>query len=137
MQTNWNEDIPPFIPGDVAVECEAFLGGRYLELLRSRGRAIPAWAWLNGVTHGAVDQLDRLATAPTDGTAPEALVASIAQRTLWFVRHRGMSLSLLQQVTLAPVEAKLLDGGWGACPGTAAELGAVLWEAAQWAGIAE
>jgi len=47
-----------------------------------------------------------------------------------------MSLSLLQQVTLAPVEAELLDGGWATRPDTAEELGAVLREAARCAGIA-
>ena len=46
---------------DVGAEVEALLAGRYVGWLRRRGERVPAWAWLNGLAHGASSEVSALA----------------------------------------------------------------------------
>ena len=45
------DELDPFAVTMIE-ECEAFLAGRYAELLDSWGAVVPAWAWMNLVAHG-------------------------------------------------------------------------------------
>ncbi|MBF6557850.1 MAG: hypothetical protein IVW52_17180 [Acidimicrobiales bacterium] len=49
-------------PGEELVgECEAFLQGRFADLLASRGELVAPWAWLNRIAHAEPEQLEALA----------------------------------------------------------------------------
>lgn len=47
----------------VAEDCAAYLSGSYVEHVERSGLPIPvpSWAWLNGVTHGSLEDIDGLA----------------------------------------------------------------------------
>ena len=97
--------------------CEAFLDGSYAEHLRRAGVPVPAWAWLNLIAHGTLDELRALATGPVP--------PSVWPRARWFlagevvdaVESGWCSLAGLQRDVLIPLEQRAMVGDtasrWG------------------------
>lgn len=56
-------------------DADALVGGHYLERLERQRERIPAWAVVNTVAHGRLDDLRRLAAAP-----PPALAGNLTCR---------------------------------------------------------
>lgn len=90
--------------GELVEECEAFLAGTYGAYLQSRGRPVPAWAWINRLAHAKRDDLEALAAERARGSNPQALLSCIAGRLLSVVDHRDVSLETLQCRKLIPLE---------------------------------
>ena len=102
-------------PGEhpIVRECRSFLDGDYAEHLVGAGRAVPAWAWLNSLAHGSLEDLRSLASggpvrAPGfDATAVwRQALAYLAQEVLFLV-DGGQDLAGLQRTTLVPLELAL------------------------------
>lgn len=91
-------------------ECEAFLLGRYAELLESRSTAVPAWAWTNVLAHGDPDDLHRAAedcpASTTTSRGWRAARAYLASELLETAGRNG-SLADVQRQVLAPLELQL------------------------------
>jgi hypothetical protein len=108
MSAVWG-DRPESIGRDLVEECEAFLTGRYVELLVERGASIPDWAWTNLLAHGTRHQL---AHAPSLGIRGSRLRAwsdgraVMAKEVLDYARTYP-SLVLFQQAVVIPLELDL------------------------------
>ena len=61
----------------VADEVEAYLAGRYVELMVARKRPVPAWAVVNRLAHATRDELGRVVegTTMSRGSPPSRRVA--------------------------------------------------------------
>ena len=60
---------PDVDDGALAVECEAFLAGRWADTHRATGHPLPRWAWLNQAAHADLASLREAATRRVDGTS--------------------------------------------------------------------
>ena len=95
---------------ELVSESEAFLLGRYVELLEERGEPVPVWAWTNVLAHGSRDDVDRAAAGAHGWSSSRrwriarALVAGEVLETV----GRGAPLSDLQREVLAPLELELV-----------------------------
>ena len=101
-------------PGDIGVECEAFLQGSYVEYLVSLDRAIPSWAWLNTLAHGTAPEIAALARGTSAsnervgrGTEWYPVVAFLANEALLVARTSGYSITEIQEAVLADIELGL------------------------------
>jgi hypothetical protein len=96
----------------LANECEAFLTGRYVELLAQRGVPIPAWAWTNLLAHGTEEQL-RSCPASIDsgasGSQPWCLARRYLAGEVLDLAHRNGPLGKVQAKALVPLEARLVS----------------------------
>ena len=92
-------------------ECEAFLDGRYAELLVARGEPVPYWGWLNLLAHGTEDELRSTAAELNRLHGWWQGRSLIAGEVLDAVDHRGRSLEVLQDEVLIPTEVAAM-----ACP---------------------
>lgn len=92
---------------EVSDEAEAYVRGRYRQLLERRSEPLPAWAWLNALAHGDVADVERLASQAVGGDGPEAFVAGLARDLLEQMAARGVSLEELQRGRLVPLELAL------------------------------
>jgi hypothetical protein len=97
----------------LAEEAEAFLAGRLADRFADTGRGVPAWALLNRLAHGSIDELTALLVAAQGGwrAHPSALVWTAAERRL-ALRLLSTSgtpgeLRSLQSAVLIPVEFEL------------------------------
>lgn len=95
----------------VADECDAFLAGRYLELLERNDALIPQWAWMNVLAHGTVTDLVQVSAsdaAPRDRLTQAWADARgyLAAEVLDAARRAG-SLLTLQRRALVPLELEL------------------------------
>lgn len=97
--------------GELASDCEAFLGGRLAEQFEQRGQPVPVWAWTNLLAHGTAQEL------ASERTAPSAHVVGADERW-WAARSylagsvldasaRSGGLELLQVRVLVPLELEL------------------------------
>jgi hypothetical protein len=97
----------------LAQEVEAFLGGSSKEWLLTRGRDVPAWAYLNQVTHAEPDVLRELAAsapeATGDGLSWRAAVALLAQEILEIGGSDSVSIRRIQIDQLVTLESQLLS----------------------------
>jgi hypothetical protein len=57
----WGRDRDP-AARELVASCEAFVNGRYAELLIEHERAVPVWAWVNRLAHGTDSQLRETVT---------------------------------------------------------------------------
>lgn len=104
-------------PGALAlvIECEAFLAGRYHELLDPSRGQVPAWAWLNVLAHANVAELQEVVTGERWG-APErgcprhwrAILAFMACELL-DAAGDDAGLRALQRTCLVPLELMMND----------------------------
>lgn len=93
-------------PG-IAEECEAFLAGRYHELLLREHLEIPGWAWVNPLAHADCAELERLANQVPRRHHPLAL-SYLADEVLLRARHDARTLEQIQRETLMHLEGILL-----------------------------
>lgn len=91
---------------DLSGEVEAFLNGTYPEILERRGEPVPAWAWINPLAHGGLDDVRRLADMAEDD-GPQEFVAGLARALLDQLRERQVSLDDIQRNRLIPLELAL------------------------------
>jgi hypothetical protein len=98
-------DVPP-----LSEECEAFLSGSYRALLEANGWPIPAWAWLNGLAHGDLSEVERMASRSDPSCGPDACVADMANQVLVAIARTTATLATLQQRLLVPLEMALIAG---------------------------
>ena len=94
-------------PG-IARECEAFLAGRYHELLLRNHQTIPGWAWVNPLAHADWAELERLANLAPRRHNPLMLLSYLADEVLLHAGHDTMTLKQIQRETLVPLEFSLL-----------------------------
>lgn len=102
----------------VADEVEAYLAGRYVELMVARKRPVPAWAVVNRLAHATRDELGRVVqgTTMSRGSPPSRRVAwEESERFLagsLLARTRGTDdLAALQLTSLVPLELALIQAG--------------------------
>lgn len=105
-------------------ESAAFLSGRYADYLMTHKLPIPAWAWLNGLSHGDVDEIRALAIH--DCTGPSAVIAELAGQMVTLVDTERLSLSFIQTRILIPMELRLAATPGIGCPRDADEMTHVL-----------
>ena len=86
-------------------ESAAFLSGRYADYLMTHKFPIPAWAWLNGLSHGNGDEIRALAM--NDCTGPSAVIAELAAQMVTLMDTERLSLSFIQNRILIPLELRL------------------------------
>lgn len=87
-------------------ECAAFLTGGYRDYLETRGRPVPAWAWVNRLAHGDHADIASAAARQSNDDTPEALIAAIAAAVLTRLQD-GVPLEALQRNSLVPLEMTL------------------------------
>ncbi|MGH3988298.1 MAG: hypothetical protein ACRDV1_00130 [Actinomycetes bacterium] len=104
----------PKVGSGLADEVEAFLGGRYLERLRSRGESgqVAPWMWINAVAHGSASRVAELAADPV----PEEMEALDWRVARAFVARELVGqnvgeerLRSLQRDVLIPLELRLMS----------------------------
>lgn len=94
-------------------ECEAFLLGRYAELLEERSEPVPVWAWTNVLAHGRRDDILRAAAGPKGGWSASRrwrIARAFVAREVMEALARGASLIDVQREVLAPLELELSGG---------------------------
>jgi hypothetical protein len=96
----------------VGEECDAFLAGDWAEHLAAHGEPVPAWAWLNRVAHGRIDELRALTRTPGWGHAWmdewDRLQACVADTLFQRARQLSSDVATLQLKVLVPLELMLL-----------------------------
>jgi hypothetical protein len=97
--------------------CEAFLDGSYVEHLCRAGAPAPAWAWLNVIAHGTLDDLRALAAGPVPPSVWPRARWFLAGEVLDAVEGGQCSLAGLQRDVLIPLEQRAMSGDaagrWG------------------------
>lgn len=99
----------------IADECAAFLAGNYLDYVRSTGRPVPAWAYLNRLAHGDADEIERLGTRTPrsrDRTGWTDAIVFMASELVTVSRVSGVELAVLQAEVLQPIELHLAARPW-------------------------
>lgn len=94
---------------ELVEECEAFLGGRYAELLESRGRRVPVWAWINVLAFGTPHALRQVANDDVGGDAWRQARAFLASEVLGLVEHGSVSLAEVQRDIFIPLELDIVS----------------------------
>ena len=105
-------------------ESAAFLSGRYADYLMRHKLPVPAWAWLNGLSHGNGDDIRALAM--NDCTGPSAVIAELAAQIVMLMDTERLSLSFIQNRILIPLELRLAATPEIGCPHDADEMTHVL-----------
>jgi len=110
MASWWHPSSPD--ERELVRESESFLLGTYVEYLRSQGRWVPPWAWLNTLAHGDPETVRALAADEAVHGPPcaaervwQQAVAYLAQELA--LRCEGGSLAGVQRSTLVPLELRL------------------------------
>ena len=102
----------PLRPAGVGEECDAFLAGEWAEHLAANGEPVPAWAWLNHVAHGPLEELRALTQTPAWGHASmkewDRLQACVADTLFRRARQVSTDVPTLQRQVLVPLELMLL-----------------------------
>lgn len=92
-------------PGSLVEECEAYVQGHFLDLLKSGGQPLPGWVWINPLAHGTIADIRTLADHHEPG--PSRLVARVANEMLRRIESGEATLPNLQWRTLIPLEIQL------------------------------
>lgn len=90
----------------VAEECEAFVTGRYYEIV-GRCEEAPSWVWLNAVAHADRADLERLAGWSGYSDRRLAGLSYLAVEVLSTCDHLHLSLGRAQHEVLVPFELEL------------------------------
>ena len=109
------EDPVVAIAGELTLECEALLAGRYADCLCSHGRWAPPWTWVNALAHCSAPELTALAGGggnPGVDDLPgtdqwRRALAFLAEDVLGQIEVRGATLDQLQRTRLIPLELEL------------------------------
>jgi hypothetical protein len=93
----------------IVSECESFLAGSYAQHLQSVGRTVPAWAWLNRLSHGSLAELRSLASGHggRQGDPASAAIRFLAGELLARADDDAASVAALQRDVLVPEELAL------------------------------
>jgi hypothetical protein len=92
----------------IAQEYEAFVTGRYHELLLRNHRPLPGWAWVNPLAHADRSELERLANLSPSCHDPMTFLSYLASEVLLRAGGDDVLLRRIQRETLAPLEISLL-----------------------------
>jgi hypothetical protein len=106
--------VPDDGAGDLSAAAEAYLAGTYRRRLADQRRGVPAWAWVNPLAHGSLEDIEVIAARGLWAVGPEAVVATVAAELSARVRRDGASLRAVQEQGLQPLEDRLA----AASPGT-------------------
>lgn len=109
------EDPVNMLAGDLTLECEALLAGRYADFLCARGRPAPPWTWVNALAHRSAPELTALAgrerkPGVDDPHGPDQwrrALTFLAEDVLAQVEVTGTTLDQLQRTRLIPLELEL------------------------------
>lgn len=94
---------------EIADECEAFLAGRYVEMVIGKYRQLlPAWAWVNPLAHADYSDLTRLAELSPDRDDPLGFFSYLADEVLLRTGGDDQALRRMQHDALVPLELALL-----------------------------
>jgi len=91
-------------------ECEAFLAGEWAEYRRTRGRDVPAWAWLNRVAHAPAHVLVLAIRTPVYGRETDEwsrLRTCVVESLFRQADEKRMTVAELQRAALVPIELAL------------------------------
>lgn len=124
QRQNYSADAASSACDSVSDEAAAFLSGRYADYLMTHNLPIPAWAWLNGLSHGDVDEIRALAVH--ECTGPSAVIAELAAQMVTLVDTERLSLSFIQKRIFIPLELRLAATPGIGCPHDADEMTHVL-----------
>lgn len=95
---------------ELATESEAFLVGRYAELVETRGDRVPVWAWTNLLAHGRAGDLRKASSpgwsGPADSRKWRAARGYLSLEVLEAAESLG-SLGEVQETVLVPLELSL------------------------------
>lgn len=116
--------------GELVADVEAFLSGRLVEHIESRGDIVPAWAWTNLLAHGTIDDLRADCKSPWLRRARtycqwRQARSHLAAEVLSSAKQYG-SLAEVQRVALVPLELQL-----------ASRAEVAYWASARWATVVE
>jgi hypothetical protein len=90
---------------EIAKECEAFLTGRYDEMVIGKYRQLlPAWAWVNPLAHADYSDLTRLAELSPDRHDPLDFLSYLADEVLLRTGGDDQALRRMQHDALVPLE---------------------------------
>lgn len=93
----------------VVAECEAFLAGRYGELVARRPGPLPAWVRLNWLAHAEPDGLRELVERGSGAREGwPKVMAGLAAELLAYGRHQAGPIRSLQRDVLVPLELRIL-----------------------------
>jgi hypothetical protein len=95
---------------ELAAESEAFLLGRYAELVEAQGNRVPVWAWTNLLAHGRAGDLRRASSggraSPPGSRRWRAARGYLSLEVLEAAESLG-SLGEVQETVLVPLELSL------------------------------
>ena len=128
-QSNRSKDTAIDASVSLIDESAAFLSGCYAEYLLAHKRPVPAWAWLNGLSHGGIDDI-RALTLDANASGPSGVIAELATQMITLVENRRLSLSSMQHRILIPLEFRLAAKRSMHCPHDAGEMAQMLRAAA-------
>ena len=95
----------------LVAECEAFLDGRYAELVEGAGAPVPPWAWMNRLAHGTEDELRGEVDRLGDLHGWRQTSAYVAAEMLDEVDAGHLTLAALQRDVLVPLELDVIECG--------------------------
>ena len=109
------EDPVTTLAGELTLECEALLAGRYSDYLCSHGRPAPAWSWVNALAHRSASELTSLTCGSgrrgvdvtPDAQQWRQALAFLAEDVLHQVERGDVTLVQLQRSRLVPLELEL------------------------------
>ena len=98
----------------LVAECQAFLDGRYAEMMEEAGATAPPWSWMNLLAHGTMDEIRLAADAIQDAEGWRMAQAYVAGEMVEAIDGGRTTLRQLQRGVLVPLELDVL-----ACRGSA------------------
>jgi hypothetical protein len=102
-------------------ESSAFLSGHYAKCLTARNLPVPAWVWLNELSHGDIDAIRTLAACDA-ATGPSAVITELAAQIITLMETQRLTLPWIQNRILIPLELHLADTPGIPCPHRADEM---------------
>ena len=93
---------------DLVQECEAFVTGRYYEVLLGQHQPVPPWAWINALAHGERCEVERIASLPPARPNSMAFLSYMACEVILHASTDDATLRLVQESALIPLEMELL-----------------------------
>lgn len=92
----------------LVAECEAFLDGRYAEMMEEAGVAAPPWSWMNLLAHGTEDEIRLAADDIRRAEGWRVAQAYVAGEMVDAIDSGRATLRHLQQNILVPLELDVL-----------------------------
>lgn len=93
----------------LVAETDAFLHGRYAELVESTDEQVPVWAWMNLLAHGSLDALRNEERQLRQTKGWQLSRAFLAGEIVDRIDSGSVTLDELQRTVLVPLELDIID----------------------------